>query len=65
MSGSGWGTDRPLAGLAELFHEALKPNVVLAPVPSAALYPTSAAVTWVPLCVTVAFHACVTCWPAV
>jgi hypothetical protein len=52
-------------GLAVLFHEALKPNETVASVASAALYPASAAVTWVPLWVIVEFQAWVTCWPAV
>ncbi|KOX21392.1 hypothetical protein ADK67_27270 [Saccharothrix sp. NRRL B-16348] len=50
------------AGLLPL-HEPLKPNVAVAPVARLALWLTPRAVTWAPLCVAVAFHAWVTCWP--
>jgi len=45
-------------------HDPLNPNDVLAPVARPPLYDTFLAVTTAPLCVVVAFHACVTLWPA-
>src|SRR5262245_5858027 len=53
------------AGLLLLFHEALNPGFAVALVARLPFQSALRAVTWAPLWVTVAFHAWVTCWPAV
>ena len=45
-------------------HDPLKPKVTEPPSGTEPLYEAFAQVTAAPLWVHVAFHACVTCWPA-
>jgi hypothetical protein len=52
------------AGLAELFHEPLKPIDAVAPVPSEPFQLALLAVTWAPLWEYVAPQPWTTCWPA-
>src|SRR6266508_3568040 len=52
------------AGLLLLFHEPLNPKLALPLVARLPFQVTLRAVTWAPLCDTVAFQACVTCCPA-